>query len=62
MKVVLEQIPLPHVNQLHPSISAHAIGRALADHYGAPVADELPEHLSVLLVRLDDGDRDPQDD
>lgn len=58
MKVILETIALPNVNELHPSISAHAIGRALAAHYGEPVTDEMPEQLSVLLVRLDERDRD----
>lgn len=61
MKVILETIALPHVNELHPSISAHAIGRALAAHYGEPVTDELPERLSVLLVRLDEHDQDQAD-
>jgi hypothetical protein len=62
MKVVLEQIALPHVNELHPSISAHAIGRALAEHYGAPMTDDMPDHLSVLLVRLEEGDQDAEED
>lgn len=61
MKVILETIALPHVNELHPSISAHAIGRALAVHYGEPVTDKLPERLSLLLVRLDERDRDDVD-
>jgi hypothetical protein len=62
MKVVLEQIALPHVNELHPSISTGAIGRALAEHYGAPVTDDLPDHLSVLLVRLEESDPDGEED
>lgn len=60
MKVILETIALPHVNELHPSISAHAIGRALAAHYGEPITDDMPEQMSVLLVRLDERDRDEQ--
>ena len=56
MKVILEEFSLPHVNELHPSVSVHAIGRALAEHYGEPVWDDLPESLSVRVVRLDEAD------
>jgi hypothetical protein len=50
------------VNELHPSISTGAIGRALAEHYGAPVTDDLPDHLSVLLVRLEESDPGGEED
>ena len=60
MKVIVQRIALPHVNDLHPSIPLHSIGRALADHYGDPQFEDLPEHLSVLVVRLDEADEGDQ--
>ena len=58
MKVIVQRLALPHVNDLHPSIPLHSIGRALAEHYGDPQLEDLPEHLSVLVVRLDEAGDD----
>lgn len=45
---------LPRVDQLHPSVSLHAIGRALSRLYEDLLAEGVPEHLAALVRRVDE--------
>lgn len=44
---------LPHVNDLHPSVSLDAIGRALSRIYEDLIAEGVPDHLATFVERLE---------
>jgi CheY-like chemotaxis protein len=44
---------LPHVNDLHPSVSLDAIGRALSRIYEDLITEGVPDHLAAFVERLE---------
>ena len=44
---------LPNVNDLHPSVSLDAIGRALSRIYEDMVAEGVPDHLAAFVEKLE---------
>lgn len=54
MKLVPPRPPgLPRIDDLHPSVPLHAIGRALSRFYEDLLAEGVPEHLAALVRRVD---------
>ena len=50
-----ERSRLPHINQLNPSVSVDAIGRALAHCYDDLIDEGVPEHLAALVRQVQRG-------
>lgn len=61
MKVIPPQATgLPHVDELHPSVSLDAIGRTLRSLYEDLVAEGVPENLAALVRKIEHrGEADP---
>lgn len=54
MKVIPPQATgLPHVDELHPSVSLDAIGRTLRSLYEDLVAEGVPEDLAALVRKIE---------